>query len=114
MVKNIGQIIFADERTCSKFVFYGEGPGTLPDYIPEEHIPVFLGGLSKVDYLQQFEIDVWPGIINEWFIPLQVEIPEGGLVPKSCYMPEEQLEHLTLSEESIYKCVTLSRSANVS
>ncbi|XP_035706073.1 SEC14-like protein 1 isoform X2 [Folsomia candida] len=77
---------FIDERTCLKFVFYGEGPGDFPDSIPEDYIPSFLGGKCKT------------------------EIPEGGLVPKTCYMPEEQfLKHLTLSEESIYKCVNLSR-----
>jgi hypothetical protein len=38
----------SDERTCAKFVFYGEGPGILPDSIAEEYIPAFLGGSCKV------------------------------------------------------------------
>ncbi|CAG7668652.1 unnamed protein product [Allacma fusca] len=80
---------FIDERTCSKFFFYGgndyQGPGGLPDYIPEEYIPDFLGGTCKA------------------------KISDGGLVPKSSYMSEELYESLTLSDESIYRSVSLSK-----
>ncbi|CAL8074678.1 unnamed protein product [Orchesella dallaii] len=80
---------FIDERTCSKFFFYAgndyQGPGGLPDYIPDDYLPDFLGGTCTVSF------------------------PEGGLVPKSHYMPDEELEHLALSDESIYKSVSLTK-----
>lgn len=41
-----------DERTCSKFFFYAgndyQEAGGLPDYIPDESLPDFLGGSSTV------------------------------------------------------------------
>jgi len=81
---------FIDERTCSKFFFYGgndglQGPGGLPDYIAAEHIPDFLGGPCKTNF------------------------PEGTLIQKSFYMSDELLESLTFSEDSIYRSVTLTK-----
>lgn len=40
---------------------------------------------------------------------MQTTIPEGALVPKNYYMPEEQFEHLALSETSIYKSISLTK-----
>ncbi|XP_023332657.1 SEC14-like protein 1 [Eurytemora carolleeae] len=67
-----------DETSRSKFLFYavsdGRGenfalhPGGLRDYIPEEHIPDWLGGTANTG------------------------IPEGGLVPKSFYMSPQEFE----------------------
>lgn len=45
-------ISILDERTCSKFFFYAgndyQEPGGLPDYIPDEYLPDFLGGTCTV------------------------------------------------------------------
>ena len=84
---------FIDDHTRSKFLFYGgndyKGPGGLIDYMPVENIPRFLGGKCKS------------------------ELCEGGLVPKSLYLPGEEIEvgkqHLQLSDQSIYRSVSLSR-----
>lgn len=85
---------FIDERTRQKFLFYGSsdylGPGGLTDYIHEKSIPDFLGG------------------------PSQVAIPDGGLIPKSMYMSDEEYERERsednpLCEDSVYNCISLSR-----
>uniref|UniRef100_T1IZ80 CRAL-TRIO domain-containing protein n=1 Tax=Strigamia maritima TaxID=126957 RepID=T1IZ80_STRMM len=81
---------FIDENTRQKFLFYGgkdyQEPGGLVDYVDEKFIPDFLGGQAKTIF------------------------PEGGLVPKSLYLPLEEYER---SEEkcgeSIYNCITLGR-----
>lgn len=61
-----------DETSRGKFLFYGgndyQDPGGLVDYIDSRHITEWLGGPCKSD------------------------IPEGGLVPKSYYMPAEEFE----------------------
>ena len=85
---------FIDDHTRSKFLFYGgndyQGPGGLVDYLPEEFIPDFLGGKCASP------------------------VVEGGLVPKSLYLPGEEVDaggkqHLQLSDQSIYRSVFLPR-----
>ncbi|XP_037081881.1 SEC14-like protein 1 isoform X2 [Pollicipes pollicipes] len=81
---------FIDEKTREKFLFcdddYQHG---LKFYIPEEHIPEFLGGMA------------------------QCVISEGGLIPKTMYMPIEDMENqkgeLCGGMDSIYHCVSLTR-----
>lgn len=86
---------FIDEHTRSKFLFYGgndyRDPGGLIDYISDDNIPHFLGGKCRSS------------------------VVDGGLVPKSLYQPGEELEaggkqHLQLSDQSIYRSVSLSRA----
>ncbi|XP_062956727.1 SEC14-like protein 5 [Cynocephalus volans] len=64
---------FINENTRRKFLVCGgnsyQGPGSLVDYLDEEVIPDFLGGQSVCN------------------------VPEGGLVPKSLYLAEEEQEH---------------------
>ncbi|KAK2097487.1 hypothetical protein P7K49_022938 [Saguinus oedipus] len=64
---------FINENTRNKFLIYSgsnyQGPGGLVDYLDREVIPDFLGGESVCN------------------------VPEGGLVPKSLYMTEEEQEH---------------------
>nr|XP_007982922.2 SEC14-like protein 5 isoform X1 [Chlorocebus sabaeus] len=64
---------FINENTRRKFLIYSgsnyQGPGGLVDYLDREVIPDFLGGESVCN------------------------VPEGGLVPKSLYMTEEEQEH---------------------
>ncbi|KAJ1531458.1 hypothetical protein ONE63_000136 [Megalurothrips usitatus] len=82
---------FIDDNTKSKFLLFGgndyQEEGGLVDYIPDEFVPDFLGGSSKTN------------------------ICEGGLVPKSMYMSEVELEKegCPLMEDSIYRSVTLGR-----
>ncbi|GLH14610.1 uncharacterized protein GBIM_18966 [Gryllus bimaculatus] len=82
---------FIHENTRSKFFFYGgndyQGPGGLVDYIPEDFVPDFLGG------------------------PCRTMVQEGGLVPKSLYMTESELEKegCPLTEDSIYHSISLGK-----
>ncbi|MPC32077.1 SEC14-like protein 1 [Portunus trituberculatus] len=84
---------FIDETTRSKFLFYGgndyQGPGGLIDYMPKENIPHILGGECKT------------------------VVHEAGLVPKSMYLPGEEMDaarqHLPMSDQSIYRSVSLGR-----
>ncbi|XP_012599220.2 SEC14-like protein 5 [Microcebus murinus] len=63
---------FIHENTRQKFLIYSgsnyQGPGGLVDYLDKDVIPDFLGGESVCN------------------------VPEGGLVPKSCYLTEEEQE----------------------
>uniref|UniRef100_I3NCQ8 SEC14 like lipid binding 5 n=1 Tax=Ictidomys tridecemlineatus TaxID=43179 RepID=I3NCQ8_ICTTR len=63
---------FINENTRQKFLIYSgsnyQGPGGLVDYLDKEVIPDFLGGESVCN------------------------VPEGGLVPKSLYLTEEEQE----------------------
>lgn len=85
---------FIDDNTRSKFLFYGgndyQGSGGLVDYMPKENIPFFLGGECKT------------------------VVHEAGLVPKSMYLPGEEMDatrqHLPMSDQSIYRSVSLGRS----
>ncbi|KAF2356884.1 CRAL-TRIO lipid binding domain [Trinorchestia longiramus] len=86
---------FIDEHTRSKFLFYGgndyQEAGGLVDYMSDDYIPEFLGGKC------------------------QSLVGEGGLVPKNLYLPGEEIEaggrqHLQLSDQSIYRSVSLARS----
>ena len=83
-----------DETSREKFLFYGgndyQDPGGLVDYMSPEFIPQWLGGQARTD------------------------IPEGGIVPKSHYMPVEEFEkdqspgpHFL--EESFYHSTSLSK-----
>lgn len=82
---------FIDDNTKGKFLLFGgndyQEEGGLVDYIPEEYVPEFLGG------------------------PCKAMICEGGLVPKSMYMTDVELEKegCPLTEDSIYRSVTLGR-----
>ncbi|XP_016069936.1 PREDICTED: SEC14-like protein 5 [Miniopterus natalensis] len=64
---------FINENTRQKFLIYSgsnyQGPGGLVDYLDRELIPDFLGGECMCN------------------------VPEGGLVPKSLYLTEEEQEH---------------------
>ncbi|XP_076998008.1 SEC14-like protein 5 [Tamandua tetradactyla] len=64
---------FINDTTRQKFLIYSgsncQGPGGLADYLEKDVIPDFLGGQCVCN------------------------VPEGGLVPKSLYLPEEELEH---------------------
>ncbi|XP_006190113.2 SEC14-like protein 5 [Camelus ferus] len=64
---------FINENTRQKFLIYSgsnyQGPGGLVDYLDKEVIPDFLGGECLCN------------------------VPEGGLVPKSLYLTEEDQEH---------------------
>ena len=59
-----------DETSRGKFLLYGgndyQAQGGLTDYISPDYIPDWLGG------------------------PMKTEVPEGGIVPKSYYMSEEE------------------------
>ncbi|XP_027628876.1 SEC14-like protein 5, partial [Tupaia chinensis] len=63
---------FINENTRRKFLIYSgshyQGPGGLVDYLDKDVIPDFLGGESVCN------------------------VPEGGLVPKSLYLTEEEQE----------------------
>ncbi|XP_071796652.1 SEC14-like protein 5 [Asterias amurensis] len=84
---------FIDENTRQKFLIYGgknymEHVGGLPDHIEQQYIPDFLGGDCFCD------------------------IPEGGLIPKTCYRSMEDLQNpdeLPLCSETIYKSATLQK-----
>ncbi|KAF4015562.1 hypothetical protein G4228_007168 [Cervus hanglu yarkandensis] len=64
---------FINENTRQKFLIYSgsnyQGPGGLVDYLDKDVIPDFLGGECLCN------------------------VPEGGLVPKSLYLTEEDQEH---------------------
>ncbi|XP_024409219.2 SEC14-like protein 5 [Desmodus rotundus] len=64
---------FINENTRQKFLIYSgsnyQGPGGLVDYLDKEVIPDFLGGECVCN------------------------VPEGGLVPKSLYLTDEEQEH---------------------
>nr|XP_019612027.1 PREDICTED: SEC14-like protein 5 [Rhinolophus sinicus] len=64
---------FINENTRQKFLIcsgsHYQGPGGLTDYLDKDVIPDFLGGECVCN------------------------VPEGGLVPKSLYLTEEQQEH---------------------
>ncbi|XP_054445528.1 SEC14-like protein 5 [Pteronotus mesoamericanus] len=64
---------FINENTRQKFLIYSgsnyQGPGGLVDYLDKEVIPDFLGGECVCN------------------------VPEGGLVPKTLYLTEEEQEH---------------------
>ncbi|XP_007522069.1 SEC14-like protein 5 [Erinaceus europaeus] len=64
---------FINENTRQKFLIYSgsnyQGPGGLVDYLDRDVIPDFLGGDCVCN------------------------VPDGGLVPKSLYLTEEEQEH---------------------
>lgn len=82
---------FIDENTRDKFLFYGGNDyltaGGLVDYISMDILPDFLGG------------------------PLQTGIAEGGLIPKSLYVLNGEIERegCSLTEDSIYHSVSLGK-----
>ncbi|XP_018905018.1 SEC14-like protein 1 isoform X2 [Bemisia tabaci] len=81
---------FIDEKTRSKFLFYGgndyQAAGGLVDYIDEEFIPDFLGG------------------------PCKTKIPDGGIIPKHLYQADIGHEGACMTEDSIYSSAGLSRN----
>lgn len=111
-----------DERTRQKFLLYGNndylGPGGLVDHISEKYIPDFLGGPCQVSGCcccrRLFSSSAPnPDVNNPRVIP-QVDVPDGGLIPKSLYMSDEEYERQRsvdnpLCEESIYNCISLGR-----
>lgn len=85
---------FINENTRQKFLIYSgssyQGGGGLVDYIDKEMIPDFLGGECLCN------------------------VPEGGLVPKSLYQTEEELEnpdHIRLWTETIYQSASIFKGA---
>lgn len=85
---------FISDNTRSKFIFYGgndyQGSNGLQQIIDKECLPDFLGGDS------------------------QANICEGGLVPKSYYMSEEEYEReraqgSRLFDDSMYHSVSLGK-----
>uniref|UniRef100_A0A0K2VA77 Uncharacterized protein n=1 Tax=Lepeophtheirus salmonis TaxID=72036 RepID=A0A0K2VA77_LEPSM len=83
-----------NDTSRSKILFHGGPDAThtgLNDYIEKEHIPIWLGGGNTAE-----------------------NFPEGGLVPKSYYMSEEDFEKdqspgPRFLEESYYHSTSLSR-----
>ncbi|XP_050735827.1 SEC14-like protein 1 isoform X4 [Eriocheir sinensis] len=110
---------FIDDNTRSKFLFYGgndyQGSGGLVDYMPKENIPHFLGGECKLDTLSV--LGLVPEALYTVTLPHELEcstvVHEGGLVPKSMYLPGEEMDaarqHLPMSDQSIYHSVSLGR-----
>ncbi|XP_051789575.1 SEC14-like protein 5 isoform X2 [Erpetoichthys calabaricus] len=85
---------FINENTRQKFLIYSgnnyQGAGGLIDYIDKEIIPDFLGG------------------------DCMCYVPEGGLVPKSLYQTEEELENsdnIKLWTETIYQSANIFKGA---
>ncbi|XP_006003094.1 SEC14-like protein 5 isoform X1 [Latimeria chalumnae] len=85
---------FINDNTRQKFLIYSgnnyQGPGGLVDYLDKETIPDFLGGESVCN------------------------VSEGGLVPKSLYQTEEELEnldHIKLWTETIYQSASVFKGA---
>ncbi|XP_043945405.1 SEC14-like protein 5 isoform X2 [Protopterus annectens] len=85
---------FINENTRQKFLIYSgnnyQGPGGLTDYLDKEIIPDFLGGECLCN------------------------VSEGGLVPKSLYRTEEELEnsdHIKLWTETIYQSAFVFKGA---
>ncbi|XP_055353783.1 SEC14-like protein 1 [Paramacrobiotus metropolitanus] len=87
---------FIDENTRKKFIIYGgndhEIEGGLKDYLDKKYIPKFLGGDADCD------------------------VPEGGLVPKSHYLPEDAdlesgIDSISISSESLYQSVSLVKDS---
>ncbi|XP_038064649.1 SEC14-like protein 1 [Patiria miniata] len=84
---------FIDENTRQKFLIYGgknymEHIGGLPDHIDPRFIPDFLGGECYCN------------------------VPEGGLIPKTCYRSMEDLQNpdeLPLCSETVYKSATVQK-----
>ncbi|KAK8401215.1 hypothetical protein O3P69_002767 [Scylla paramamosain] len=110
---------FIDETTRSKFLFYGgndyQGPGGLIDYMPKENIPHILGGECKLD--TQSVLGPVPEALYTVTLLHELEcstvVHEAGLVPKSMYLPGEEMDaarqHLPMSDQSIYRSVSLGR-----
>ncbi|MCL4128340.1 UNVERIFIED_CONTAM: hypothetical protein GTU68_011877, partial [Idotea baltica] len=112
---------FIDENTRTKFLFYGgndyQCSGGLIDFMSKEFIPDFLGGECKQrDSLSQS--GPVPESLYTITCPSDLDcssfVVEGGLVPKTLYLPGEELEgshrpQLTLSDVSIYHSVSLAK-----
>ncbi|RZF36589.1 hypothetical protein LSTR_LSTR010700 [Laodelphax striatellus] len=108
---------FIDDTTRSKFLLYAGndyqgGPGGLTDYIPEEFIPDFLGGSCKSavheDSCQISVGDVHP---DDDSLAAITKVQEVNQIPKSMYLTEGEMERegLGMTEDSIYKSVSLSK-----
>ncbi|XP_023369589.1 SEC14-like protein 5 [Otolemur garnettii] len=84
---------FINENTRQKFLIYSgsnyQGPGGLVDYLDKEVIPDFLGGESLCN------------------------VPEGGLVPKSLYLTEEEQEQADQLRQwsETYQAASIPRGA---
>lgn len=131
-----------DENTRKKFLVYAgndyQGPGGLVDYIDKEIIPDFLGGDCMVRFgwvLRAEHVDnthtlkyhlyiktyfrvscLFLSLSLKFFFfscPLQCDIPEGGMVPKSLYRTAEELEseENRLLTDSIYKSASIFKGA---
>ncbi|XP_022657945.1 SEC14-like protein 1 [Varroa jacobsoni] len=87
---------FINENTRAKFIFVGPQGEGISDYIDQKYIPDFLGGQCSV------------------------HIAEGGLVPKSFYMTEEEYEREkaewageSIFYDSMYHSVSLIKNQPV-
>ncbi|KAI0220333.1 SEC14-like protein 1 [Lamellibrachia satsuma] len=80
---------FIDENTRKKFLIYGgkdyEGNGGLVDYVEHKYIPDFLGGDAFCD------------------------VPDGGIVPKSLYMANDEID----TDESSFRVENVYHTAHV-
>lgn len=76
-------------------------------------MPDFLGGSCKVCLflilIVCIELLFYTNVFC--YILIQVKIPEGGFVPKNLYLKEGELEKeaCTITEDSIYESVTLTK-----
>ncbi|KAK2501332.1 LOW QUALITY PROTEIN: hypothetical protein MC885_020103, partial [Smutsia gigantea] len=75
-----------------KFLIYSgsnyQGPGGLVDYLDKDVIPDFLGGECVGEVTQKSQ---WPGPQSRF--TQRCNVREGGLVPKSLYLTEEEQGH---------------------
>ncbi|KAH6943759.1 hypothetical protein HPB50_026935 [Hyalomma asiaticum] len=85
---------FINDTTRSKFTFFADtgptAPPGLAEFVDPSYLPDFLGG------------------------PCQTSIPDGGLIPKTFYMSEEDYERekadgMHLFDDTMYHSVSLAR-----
>ncbi|XP_075724661.1 real-time [Rhipicephalus microplus] len=85
---------FINDNTRSKFTFFADtgptAPPGLAEFVDPSYLPDFLGG------------------------PCQTSIPDGGLIPKTFYMSEEDYERekadgMHLFDDTMYHSVSLAR-----
>ncbi|OQV24234.1 SEC14-like protein 1 [Hypsibius exemplaris] len=89
---------FIDENTRKKFIIYGgedhqQPEGGLTEYLDGKSIPKFLGGDAECGF------------------------PEGGIIPRSHYLPddlaemESGIDSISINSESLYQSVSLVKDS---